>query len=157
MTGHSQGPVDERLLEELRLAIEEADPIPGSVDEFAAAIFDLVDVEGHVANLVWDSQSAPEAGVRSAALADRAMTFQAPGVEIEITVLGEGRRRLVGQLVPPQAADIEIYHRLAVSAHTRSDSLGRFVFNDLPLGPLSLTCRLDDDGQTVVQTEWTIV
>ncbi len=146
---------DDRLLTEVRRAMEHDMPVPSAVDEFAAEVFDLADVARHVAELVFDSRETEGAGVRSAP-SGLEMSFRAPGVEIEVTVLAEGLRHLVGQLIPPQPATVELIAR-EERREAQADSLGRFAFDDVPVGPLSLRCVLEDEASTVIQTEWMVV
>ena len=89
------------------------------------------------------------------------MTFRTPGVEIELEFVSKTSRRLVGQLVPPQAAEIDLHHEDHTTT-TTADSLGRFAFNDVPAGSVRLTCRLSGEGLpgesgAIVQTEWVII
>ncbi len=144
---------DDELLAALATVIERADPVPVAVTEYAKAGYGWRTIDADLAELVFDSALDELAGVRSEG-DSRQVTFRAPGVEIEVAVLSEGTRRIIGQLVPPQQAEIEL--RFAGQAKTaRSDHLGRFTFQDVPTGPISLRCRLED-AQTV-QTEWLIV
>ena len=99
----------DRLLRELRDALEEAQPVPTSVDEFAMSVQDLVRIDAHVAELIFDSLVDEVAGTRGV-VPNREMTFSAPGVQMEVSVMAEGIRHLVGQLVPPQPASIELFY-----------------------------------------------
>lgn len=145
----------DRLLRELRDALEEAHPVPASVDEFAMSVQDLVRIDAHVAELIFDSLVDEVAGTRSV-VPNREMTFSAPGVQMEVTVMAEGVRHLVGQLVPPQPAAIELFYH-DERRETEADGLGRFTFEDVPSGPLSLRCTLNDEYSTVVQTQWVVL
>lgn len=144
---------DDELLELLGRAIDAVDPVPATVTEFAKAGFGWRTLDAELAELVYDSAAEELVGVRSDTDA-RQVTFRAPGVEIEVEVLGEGTRRIVGQLVPPQEVAIELRHGNERMV-TRSDSLGRFSFRDVPTGPISLRCELGGDQS--VQTDWLIV
>ena len=64
------------------------------------------------------------------------------------------RRQLVGQLVPPQAAEIEVRHAAGTTT-IQADQLGRFHADAIGSGPVSLRCRLAaaPPGPPVV-TEW---
>ena len=77
-----------------------------------------------------------------------------PGFEIEVAIISDGSRRLVGQVVPAHVGRIELRFGDR-SMTTESDSLGRFSFEDVPLGPISLQLELADGA--VVQTAWTLV
>jgi hypothetical protein len=61
---------------------------------------------------------------------------------------------LVGQLVPPQQASVEI--RTGTDVITvEADELGRFSAGPVPKGPLSLRCAAARAGPgTAVVTEW---
>lgn len=146
---------DEQILVRLATALDAADPMPESVIEAAKASFTWRTIDAELASLVFDSAAEELAGVRSAE-ATRQMTFRTPGVEIELLVVSETSRRLVGQLVPPQAAELTLHHEDETRT-AQSDSLGRFTFHDIPTGSVRLTCRLAGDDGAVVQTEWTII
>ena len=154
MTEHHS---DEQLISHLAEALDAADPMPPGVIEAAKATFTWRTIDAELAALVFDSASEELVGVRGAeADAARQMTFRTPGVEIELVVVSETSRRLVGQLVPPQAAEIELHHE-DTTAIARSDNLGRFTFNDVPTGSVRLTCRLPEEDGAVIQTEWIII
>ena len=69
-------------------------------------------------------------------------------------VVDERARRIVGQLVPPQQATVELHTTQGVREQG-TDSLGRFSFEGIAPGPVKLSV-LTADGGTVV-TEWTII
>ncbi|MDH3499420.1 MAG: hypothetical protein OEM97_04810 [Acidimicrobiia bacterium] len=143
---------DEQLMAELGATLDELDPVPTAATEFAKAAFTWRTIDAELAELVFDSADDQLTGVRSTGGA-RQMTFRAPGLEIEVVVMAEGARRLVGQLVPPQAAEIELLYQGEVRSAS-SDSLGRFTFLDVPVGPVSIRCMVEG---TTVQTDWMIV
>lgn len=148
---------DDQLMDMLAKALDASDPMPESVLAAAKSTFTWRTIDAELASLVFDSATEELAGVRSTDSA-RQMTFRTPGVEIELAVVSETSRRLVGQLVPPQAAEIELHHEDTTSS-TQSDVLGRFTFQDVPVGSVRLVCRLAGDGGVVVvvQTEWIII
>ncbi len=143
---------DDDLLDLLGRALEAADPVPDHVLDGARAAFTWRTIDTELAELVFDS-TQELAGVR-AAEANRQVTFKAPGVEIEVMVIENGARRLVGQLVPPAVNRVELVG--AESVHSvESDRLGRFTFDVLEPGPVRLVV-LDGDGARIVQTEWVL-
>ena len=144
---------DDRLLEELASALDATDPVPERFIEAAKESFTWRTIDIELAELVFDSAEAELAGVRGAD-ATRQVTFQAPGFEIEVAIISDGTRRLVGQVVPPHEGTVEL-HFGEQSVSTEADSLGRFSFEDVPLGPISLRLELHDGA--VVQTAWTLV
>ena len=85
----------------------------------------------------------------------RLLTFAAPGLNIEVEVSPIGpRRQLVGQLVPAQAARIDVRHAGGVTT-VRADQLGRFGADAISAGPVSLRCHLGDaPSSPPVVTEW---
>ena len=144
---------DDELLMLLGDALGLADPVPPVVTEYAKAGFGWRTIDADLAELVFDSATEELVGVRSDD-DTRQVTFRAPGVEIEVAVMSEGARRIIGQLVPPQQAEIEMRFD-GTSLTTTSDGLGRFTFQDVPTGPISLRCVLE--GDQTVQTDWVIV
>lgn len=146
---------DEQLLSRLAEALDAAEPMPSTVIEAAKATFTWRTIDAELAALVFDSATEELAGVRSTE-ATRQVTFRTPGVEIELVVVSETSRRLVGQLVPPQSAEIELHHEEETRT-VQSDNLGRFAFHDVPAGSVRLTCKFGSEGDAVVQTEWIII
>lgn len=143
---------DDELLGVLGQALAEVDPVPDHVLAGARAAFTWRTIDAELAELVFDS-AKELAGVR-ADDANRQVTFKAPGVEIEVMLIENGSRRLVGQLVPPSAKRVELVGAEEVFT-TESDRLGRFTFDELAPGPVRLVV-LDSDGARIVQTEWVL-
>ncbi|NND03397.1 MAG: hypothetical protein HKN91_11475 [Acidimicrobiia bacterium] len=144
---------DDRLLQELGSALDNTDPVPERFIEAAKESFTWRTIDIELAELVFDSAESELVGVRGVD-ATRQVTFQAPGFEIEIAIISDGTRRLVGQVVPAQVGTVEL-HFGEESTSTESDTLGRFSFEDVPLGPISLRLQLADGA--IVQTAWTLV
>ncbi|MDQ3783085.1 MAG: hypothetical protein M3349_09145 [Actinomycetota bacterium] len=144
---------DDQLMADLARALVLTDPVPATVTEFAKASFDWRDIDAQMAELVYDSAEAGLVGVRGDEQS-RQLTFRAPGVEIEVELVSERSRRIVGQLVPPQETVVEL--RFDGSAlETTTDRLGRFSFDDVPTGPISLRCNVGDDQS--VRTDWVLM
>lgn len=143
---------DDDLLALLGRALAASDPVPDRVTDAAKAAYTWRTIDTELAELVYDS-ARDLAGVRSEDL-DRQLTFQAPGVEIEVMMVDPDARRVVGQLIPPAEMQIELVAGDEVTAVT-SDRLGRFSFDDLAPGPVRLVV-LGLEGQRMVQTEWVI-
>jgi hypothetical protein len=146
---------DDQLIELLARALDSGDPVPESVLEAAKASFTWRTIDAELASLVFDSAAEDLVGVRSVETT-RQLTFSTPGVEIELVVLSEDSRRLIGQLVPPQTAEI-VLHSRDEERRVTSDSLGRFTLHDVPTGSVRLTCVLGGEDGATVQTEWTII
>lgn len=146
---------DDELVAELRTLYEAIDPVPGHVVDAAEASLTWHTIDAELAELVADSAEAPLVGVRShlSPTGSRLLTFEGHGllVEVEVNSLG-ATRRLLGQLVPPRAAEIEV--RWPGGSMVRSaDEVGHFTADDVPPGPVSLMCRFTGTGAPVA-TSW---
>ena len=143
---------DDELLALVGRALRTADPVPDRVLEGARAAWTWRTIDDELATLVFDS-AAELTGVRSEDTA-RQLTFRAPGMEIEVMVVDEATRRVVGQLVPPGSFTITLLVGDAELTHP-SDRLGRFSFDEVAPGPVRLVVT-DPDGTAVVSTEWVL-
>jgi hypothetical protein len=146
---------DEELLSDLQSA-GQLDPVPPEALAAARAVFMWRTIDGELAELTYDSLLDTQrlADVRGTG-APRLLTFEAPSMtlELEASVVGE-RRRLIGQLVPPQRGRIEIRHGGGPTT-VEADALGRFETGDLMPGPVSLVCRTGHEA--TVSTDWVLV
>lgn len=143
---------DDALTARLREIAAQVDPPPETLREAARWALSWRDPDAELAELTDDSTDADKelAGVRSVA-APRMVTFETGTLAVEVEVVeSRDRRELVGQLVPPQAARVEVRHRDG-TVETDADDLGRFAA-EVPAGPVSLRCRLAD-GRTLA-TDW---
>ena len=149
---------DAPLMRALRSAATKLDPVPTAVREAARASFTWRTIDAELAELAYDSvlDDARLAGVRSGE-ALRTLTFEGPDVtvEVEVTEIGD-RRRLLGQLVPPQAGRIEVRHPAGVVT-VEADEIGRFSASGVPAGPVSLRCRVRDSEGSPLETSWVVV
>ncbi|GAA2894438.1 hypothetical protein GCM10010517_59130 [Streptosporangium fragile] len=142
---------DDELERELRRAGGLFDPVPSDLLQTAVEAFALRTLDAELAELAFDSLTEP-ARVRGEER-PRMLTFHAPGLTVDLEITGGGADgRVVGQLIPPQAARIELLGRQP--AALTADDLGRFVCEVVPTGPFSLRCRL---AGAVVATEWVTV
>ena len=97
---------DDDLLELVGRALRAAEPVPDRVLDGARAAWTWRTIDEELAELVFDS-AAELTGVRSEDTA-RQLTFRAPGMEIEVMVIDEASRRIVGQLVPPGEFTVQL-------------------------------------------------
>lgn len=155
---------DDALLAQLRRFAGRVDPIPVAVQIAARAAIEWRTLDAELAALAHDSavDTAVLAGVRGVASGLRALTFEAPDltIEIEAELAGEGGDlNLVGQLVPPQAADVTVRHGAEQLLAVRADKRGRFAARGVAPGPVSLRCRLDaaPGASRLVETGWLTV
>jgi hypothetical protein len=135
------------LEEELRQAAAVLDPVPAELQQIAVDAYALHDLDARVAELTFDSlvDALPVRGVTDA---PRMLTFRAGEVTVDVEVT---THRLLGQVLPPQPARIEVLGGPRPGSPLTADDLGRFT-GDLPLsGPFALRLRTGGD---VVVTEW---
>lgn len=142
---------DAALLDELAALLGPQHEPPPEVLHAAREAFTWRTVDAEIAALTFDSLLDDEpAGVRSAATATRTLTFESDRATVEVEVEGrDSGRRLVGQLVPPQTAELELTVD-GVVARAAADDLGRFVL-PLPADPrLARLLVLLTDGTRIV-------
>jgi hypothetical protein len=97
--------------------------------------------DDELAVLAYDSLAEPErlAGVRGdSAEATRQLTFLGPSLTLEVQVEGVARE-LTCQVVPPQAASLEVRHGSG-TLDLGADEFGTFYAPSLPEGAVSLRC-----------------
>ena len=143
---------EDALMTDVAAVFAAADVPPAAALDAAKAVFTWRTIDEELAQLVFDSAVDELVGVRSSDTA-RQMTFTSPTINIEITVMNEGSRRLVGQVDPPTVGTVELRHGDTVWS-VATDDLGRFLFDGIPAGPLSLRCSMPDG--TAITTEWTL-
>lgn len=146
--GGGPGEFDDAVLEEeLRRAAAVLDPVPAHLRQLAVEAYALHDLDARVAELTFDSllDALP---VRGALDVPRMLTFQAGELTVDVEVTGDG---LLGQVLPPQPAAVEVLHGPRPGARLVADDLGRFAGDAPPIGPFALRLRT---GAEVVVTEW---
>jgi hypothetical protein len=127
---------EDPLLTALRSVVSNADPVPPSVVEAARAAYVWRTIDAELAELTADSAMLT-AGVRSSS-APRLLTFEGPGVEVEVEVAQTGStRRLSGQLVPVGPAQVTVRWS-GGTQEAVADELGRFAVERVPAGSVSL-------------------
>jgi hypothetical protein len=135
---------DELLLAELAAVLRPETVPPPAVLDAAAALWTWRTVDAELARLEYDSLLDDGPMIVRAGRQPRLLTFTAGRLTVEVEVDDTPRaRRLVGQLVPAAAAELELCGATGRWS-ARADEYGRFVL-DLPDRPerLSLQVRLD--------------
>jgi len=126
----SSSDADDRLLDELRSVIGQADPVPAEVTEFAQAALGWRRLEAELAELLADSALDTRApALARSGDAGRWLTFRADDVSIEVEIRTEEQAHtLLGQLTPPSAQErVELQDGDgSVVATAEADVLGRF-------------------------------
>jgi hypothetical protein len=152
-----QGMDDDRLLQEIGRLLRRAEPVPPDVTLAARSALAWRRMDAELAELLYDSaaETEPLTGVRSTATGWRVLTFEGPGMTVEVEIsLERSRRTLVGQIIPPSPAHVIV--RLPGAEHAvQADELGRFVASDLKAGPVSLRCEPADGG--AIETGWVTI
>jgi hypothetical protein len=144
------------LLTRVKEVYAEIDPVPPYVLDAAKAAIGWRLIDSELAELVEDTELTPITGLR-AGTAPRLVTFEADALTVEVEVATTGdRRRLMGQLVPPSAGEIEIRNAVRTQV-VEADDLGRFSASDVPAGPTSLVCRLTGAVERPVATSWIVI
>jgi hypothetical protein len=135
------------LEEELRQATAILDPVPPGLRQIAVEAFALHDLDSRIAELTFDSvvDAIP---VRGAAGAPRMLTFHAGEVTVDVELTPQG---LMGQVLPPRSARIEVLSGPQAGVPLTTDDMGRFTSETSPTGPFAL--RLRTGGQVIV-TDW---
>ncbi|MFE1886326.1 hypothetical protein [Streptomyces diastatochromogenes] len=135
------------LEEELRQAAAVLDPVPAGLRQLALEAYALHDLDARIAELTFDSlvDALP---VRGEPEAPRMLTFRAGELTVDVEVTGEG---LIGQVLPPQSARIEVLGGPQTTRPVTVDTLGRFTSDQPPTGPFALRLRT---GGEVIVTEW---
>jgi hypothetical protein len=155
---------DDALLAELAEALRAEREVPGSIVEAGRAIYTWRSIDAELAELsrarlTYDSfvddaaVQGDEAGLllvtRSETAALRSLTFAADDLSIELEVTDDG---VLGQLVPPQAAAVEVVTPDQDRVEVPVDDVGWFTIRPVPRARFRLTCRTTG-GLTVV-TDW---
>jgi hypothetical protein len=149
-------PDDAWLEEELRGLAARLEPVPDRLVQAAVDAYAWRTVDADLAELVFDSLAdQDEAALVRGPQQERLLSFRAGGLTIEVEVTAAGpSRRLIGQLVPPQRAEVQIRHQDEVVTLI-TDEFGRFIAESLPAGPVSLRCGPADQAhRSPVVTDW---
>jgi hypothetical protein len=157
---------DDALEEELRVMFGRVDPVPERVLDAARGAFTWRTIDHELAELSALAQLTHDsllqddallAGVRGPA-GPRTVTFEWPVLTLEVEVSGTGTepRRLVGQLIPPAAAEIVVELRGGGSGATgAADDLGRFAMDAVNAGDADARLRFTLADGSQVRTPWT--
>lgn len=144
------------LEEQLRRAVARFDPVPPRVADAAIDSLTWRTIDAELAELAFDSlaEQKGEALVRGVEEL-RLLTFEATGLTIDVRVAQTGpSRTVIGQLVPPQRAAVEVRHPGGL-ATVDTDELGRFRASPISAGPVSLRCSIGTESvRRRIVTDW---
>ena len=145
---------DEQLLADLHDALRDEYAVPSRFVDIGKAAFTWRDVDAELAELVHDSAGADAdatlAGTRAEPGAVRTLSFSVGHTTIEVELTLDALR---GQVIPPQAGEMDIQHRDAGARTVPVDEDGWFVVQPRPVGLVRLRLRREDDQPVI--TEWT--
>lgn|GEM_PF-1900747 len=138
------------LEEELRRAAAILDPVPPALRQIAVEAFALHDLDAEIAELTFDSvvDALP---IRGAEDAPRMLTFHAGGLTVDVEL---GAHGLMGQVLPPQTASVEVLSGPQAGSPLSTDAMGRFTYDEPPTGPFALRLRT---GEGTLVTDWLTV
>lgn len=142
---------DNDLLALLEEALGAEGDVPPDFIAAGKAAFAWRTIDAELAALVYDSDREHEPALtRNQTTADlRALTFASAHVTIELELTATG---LIGQLVPPSVAEIDVQTAAGVTSSVTTDELGCFTIRVIPQEPFRLRCRA---GETIdVLTTW---
>jgi hypothetical protein len=152
----------DRLEQDFRTLADKVDPVPGWVKDGARMAFGLRTLDAELLRLERDTAvDADTVGVRGTPSV-RELSFATGDMTLDAEVVHTGPyvRRLVGQLVPPVAAAIEVLTvcegRPGPTLAAQADELGRFLVDDIPAGPMRVLIGPLGGGPRVM-TQWTVL
>jgi hypothetical protein len=155
MSERDEASDDAQLLSRLVGIAREIDPAPELAYELGRSAFSLQRLDDELALLVADSRLDAGA-VRSVASEVRLMSFQSPGVSVEIEVSrASSRNSAIGQLVPAESAEggyVHLETPIGTLSTVRIDSAGRFEFPEVAESLVRF--RVEAVGAKSVTTCW---
>lgn len=142
---------DEALLAALREAVSGRRAVPEEFVEAGKSAFAWHNIDAELAQLTYDSTYGPDtpALTRAESASIRALTFTSARVRIELEVVESS---LLGQILPVQAATIEVQARDTAAQTITTDQTGYFSIHPIPRGPFRLHCRLTAGSE--ILTSW---
>lgn len=131
---------DEELLAALRQALAARRAVPPEFVAAAKNAFAWHNIDAELAQLTYDSVHGPEvaAHTRAESASIRALTFTSARLVIELEVTED---TLLGQVVPAQAATIEVQANAEAERQFDTDEIGCFTIQPIPRGSFRLRCR----------------
>jgi hypothetical protein len=150
---------DRELLAQVREMLDETDPVPEFLLDTARATYTWRTIDAELAELTGDSL-LEGAAVRSTR-APRLLTFTAEAATLVVEVAEHVRgaslgRRLLGQILSPRPAEVEVRHADGTVSVT-ADEFGRFRAEAVPPGPISLACRFGGALKPQLVTSWVTI
>jgi len=146
---------DQQLLAALRDALDTDAEVPETFRAVGRVVFPVLDLDAELAALTFDSATQPLALVRGDVddsgdepAAVRALSFAHAQLTIHLQ-MADGA--VLGQLVPPQCAELVLQTQTGKPAEISTDEDGWFVLRPVPTGRFRLRCRTSEHA---VVTAW---
>jgi hypothetical protein len=143
------------LFEEVVSVLGRAEPPPAEVVAAAAAAYEWRSVAAAIAGLEFDSVLDDDddmVRVRDSGSEWR-LRFRGPGRVVDVSVI-DGGRRLVGRFDPPLIGSVLLRQAGGSTSTAKVDDQGRFFFDDLPRGAISLRPLPTYAATPDFDTEW---
>jgi hypothetical protein len=128
---------DEELLAAVQQALSGRRQVPPEFVEAAKSAYTWRNIDVELAQLTYDSL-CDYAPIRAEAASIRALTFTSEHLSIELEVMQDS---LFGQVIPAQAASVEVHARSDPETAIPTDEIGCFVIHPIPRSPFRLRCR----------------
>jgi hypothetical protein len=131
---------DEELLAALKQALSDRRAVPPELVEAGKNAFAWHNIDAELAQLTYDSTRGADhlASTRAEPAAVRALTFTSPRFTIELEVTEDS---LLGQVLPPSAATIEVQAHTGAGRAVHAEEMGSFTIRPIPHSPFRLRCR----------------
>ncbi len=144
---------DEQMMSDLLRVLDTVDATTLPDVSAAQAAFAWRDMDAELAQLVFDSEHDVPADVvvRGEDEAARQLTFTTGDVTIDIEIGPDG---LMGQIIPPHPASIELHQSGRESVHLETDRFGVFSVSTVAAGPTTIVARALDESWSI-RTAWT--
>jgi hypothetical protein len=142
---------DQQLLADLGEAVRAVRGMSDQVAERgreALTTWSSLDDELLLACVSFDSLYESTGVVRSESGAGRLLVFSAEPLSVELEV---GPGGIVGQVVPPASAQVQLETADGTVRQTAADELGFFTLEAIPSGPVRLRC---DTATSKLVTRW---
>jgi hypothetical protein len=144
---------EEKIMSLLQSGLQQSDPVPPDVADFAKAALSWRTIDAELAKLSYDSsEESATTGVRGLAAA-RILAFESEEWTIDLE-FNPFDGHLMGQIEPAGEMTIEL-HVIGRVLVTQSDDQGRFGFEGIYNGPVAIVTRIG--GEQVVKTEWIVL
>jgi hypothetical protein len=131
---------DDALLAALGQAVRARQAVPREFVEAGQGAFSWRNIDAELAQLTYDSARELDraASTRSETASIRALTYSSAHLIIELEVT---QGSLIGQIIPAQAATIEVQTRAGAETSLPVDEIGCFSVHPIPSVPFRLHFR----------------